>query len=124
MAIDVQELYRQKCGSFGQPANSKRFLADFISAVNRTLFDIENKAHYDATAITTPNSTISLASELESLVSLGTDYHLLSIGQMGATPIQEAFALYQDALATAQMKWFKDQADSEDLEVGLGDLSS
>jgi len=123
MSIPTQGLLEQKASAFGAAVNSQRFTSDFITAVNRTLGDIQLLALITTTAISDVQQDIDLAAKYESVLSIGVDYHLLAIGQQSAMDKQATYAIYRDMLKTAQATDMEDRQTAGTLEVKLGDLS-
>jgi hypothetical protein len=123
MSINTQSLFEQKCSAFGAAQNSTRFTSDFLTAVNRTIYDIKTMTGLSASALTAIGVDISLDAKYEPVVSIGVDYHLLQLGQQSAADVTQTYRLFRDAMKSAQLENFQDDADDGELEVKLGDLS-
>lgn len=112
MAINTQELFRQKQVQFGAGSSPARFTADFITAINRALRDLATRSKLPARSITTVADNIDLDGKYEPYVSSVLDFHLLMLGHNPGFEVNLANAAKEFALRDAQMVNFQ-----EDLTV-------
>lgn len=112
MAINTQELFRQKQVQFGAGSSPARFTADFITATNRSLRDLATRAKLPAKSIATVADNIDLNAKYEPYVSSVLDFHLLMLGHNPGFEVSLANGVKEIAIRDAQLLNFQ-----EDLTV-------
>ena len=106
MSINTQTLYTQKSLQFGTGVSQKRFLSDFIQAVNRSLSDIAQMVGPSGTALEDINADVDIDVKYEPLLSICVDFHLAYMG--GYTgDVQLLMGLKRGAIKQARMEYMK-----------------
>lgn len=103
MAINTQELFRQKQVQFGAGSSPARFTADFITAFNRSLRDLATRSGVNGTNLTTIADNTDLDDKYEVYLSRILDYNLLILGHNPGLDVRVALMDRMDALRDAQM---------------------
>lgn len=126
MSINTQTLYTQKSLQFGTGVSQKRFLSDFIQAVNRSLSDIAQMVGPSGTALEDINADVDIDVKYEPLLSVDVDYHLAMMGGY-SSDIPTLSQLRRQAIKQARMTWMKEDV-TVDSTAGVkgkfGEISS
>lgn len=101
MSISAETLFDQKKSQFGAEAQHTLFVANFVTAVNRTTDEYANSMDLDEPDhIDDIESTIDVDEHHEYAISEGVDYWLIKLGhRLGETTPKEAKADFEKALA-------------------------
>lgn len=107
MAINTQSLFDQKSLQYGTGVTTSRFTADFLQAVNRTIYDFNLRVGPIAVPITSVGTDIDIDAKYEPAFAYGVDYYLLSMGGYNNREQSGVFQQYREAMRFARMEWMK-----------------
>lgn len=120
VSINTQRLFDQKRVQIGTGVNTTRFTSDFLQAVNRTLYDLQQRANITVATIGDVQTDIALDAEHEVTLSMGLDFHLALMGTFNPANFNDVRGAYFDALKTANMR--QAMADAATYPAKLGNL--
>ena len=103
MAINTQELFRQKQMQYGAGSSPARFTADFVTATRRSLQDLKTRSGITSQPPTRLSQDIDLNDKYEPYLSSILDYHLLAMGHNPGMDMNPAAAVREIAIRDAQM---------------------
>jgi len=104
MAINTQELFRQKQVQFGAGSSPARFTADFLTAHRRAQHDLSTRSGIRSNPVPDVSTDSGLDEKYESYLSSIIDFHLLMLGHNPGYDVNVALRMKEDAVRDAQMK--------------------
>ena len=108
MAINTQELFRQKQVQFGAGSSPARFTADFLTAYRRAQQDLKTRGGISSTSIADVATDSDLDPKYEPYLSSIIDFHLLMLGHNPGFDVSVANTMKEMAIKDAQMKHFQE----------------
>ena len=127
MAINTQTLFDQKTLQYGTGVSTTRFTADFLQAVNRTIYDFRSRIGLTADPITSVGTNIALDAKYEPAFQFGVDYYLLSMGGYDNREQGSVFQQYREAMKFARYLYSTEDVEvdgSAGLKGKFGDLAA
>ena len=110
MALTLTEIYNQKRRRHGADPDNDSFTASFLSAANRVLVDLENRAHADPDLVGSQSDDTDLDHRYVPVLTAGIDYYLDAEGVWRIDDPVDLFNAYQLLLSRANAIYFKDNA--------------
>ena len=108
MAINTQELFRQKQVQFGAGSSPTRFTTDFLTALRRSAQDLKTRSGITSNLINDLATDSTLDAKYEPYLSSILDYHLLMLGHNPGMEVNIAAAAREIAIRDAQMLNFQE----------------
>jgi len=108
MAINTQELFRQKQVQFGAGSSPARFTADFLTAYRRAQQDLKTRSGISSTSIADVATDSDLDPKYEPYLSSILDFHLLMLGHNPGFDVSVANTMKEMAIKDAQLKHFQE----------------
>lgn len=108
MAINTQELFRQKQVQFGAGSSPTRFTTDFLTAFRRSAQDLKTRSGITSNTVTDLATDSTLNVKYEPYLSAILDYHLLALGHNPGLDLNATAAMREMAIRDAQMLNFQE----------------
>lgn len=111
MAINTQELFRQKQMQFGAGSSPARFTADFLTALRRASQDLRTRSGLSPNTVTNLATDSTLDEKYEPYLSSIIDFHLFSLGHNPGFDLNLAGGSREMAIRDAQMLNYQEDAE-------------
>jgi hypothetical protein len=116
MAINTQELFRQKQVQFGAGSSPARFTSDFLSALSLSVQDLKTRSLVSgAVAPKSIAQNVVLDEKYASYLSRILDYHLYMLGHNPGFEINLAIVGREIAIKDAQLLNYQEDVQQKTL---------